>query len=136
MDLVIDANILISAAIKDSLTRELLYNDNIHLFAPEFIFIELEKYKNYILEKTGKTENDFYRLIGIFEKRITLFSKEEIEPYLEKASQISPDIKDITYFATAIKLNCDIWSNDGDLKEKQNHVKVWSTKELLTQLWK
>ena len=51
MDLVIDANILFSILIKSGKTEELLFKEDIHLFAPEFIFEEFEKYKNLIVPR-------------------------------------------------------------------------------------
>ncbi len=51
MDLVIDANVLFSALIKDSFAYNLLFSDVFHIFTPEYIFTELEKHKDEILEK-------------------------------------------------------------------------------------
>ncbi|MHA2473510.1 MAG: PIN domain-containing protein, partial [Promethearchaeota archaeon] len=48
MDLVVDANILFAALIKDNITSELLLKREFHLFAPEFIFEEFEKYRDYL----------------------------------------------------------------------------------------
>ena len=50
---------------------------------------------------------------------------------MEKARKISPDEKDTVYLALALKLRCGLWSNDKDLKEKQNSVQVYSTEELI-----
>jgi len=38
MRLVIDANVLFAALIKDSSTAQLLINDKLQFFAPEFLF--------------------------------------------------------------------------------------------------
>ena len=51
MYLIVDANILFAALIKQGKTDELLFVDHLHLFAPEFILIEFEKYKKEILQK-------------------------------------------------------------------------------------
>jgi predicted nucleic acid-binding protein len=48
-----------------------------------------------------------------------------------------PHLKDVEYFALALKLDCPIWSNEKAFK-KQSRVKVISTKELisfLSQTW-
>jgi predicted nucleic acid-binding protein len=37
MDLVVDANILFAALIKDSITSELMLHEDMHLYAPEFL---------------------------------------------------------------------------------------------------
>ena len=46
MDLVIDSNILFAALLKDSGTSDILFEHK--LYAPEFIFEELRKYKAII----------------------------------------------------------------------------------------
>jgi len=65
MDLVIDANILFSVLIKKGKTEELLFKDTIHLFAPEFLFDEFEKYREFIKDKTKRNDRDFDRLMRI-----------------------------------------------------------------------
>jgi predicted nucleic acid-binding protein len=40
MDLVVDANVLFSAAIKESSTAELILRDDLRLMAPEYLFEE------------------------------------------------------------------------------------------------
>lgn len=131
MDLVVDANILIAAIIKKSISYELLFREDFHLYAAEYIFIEIEEHKDEILKKTNKTEEDFYKFIETLKRIIILIPLEELVPYLDKAEKICPDPDDIIYFALALKLNYAIWSNDRDLKEKQNTIIVYTTKELI-----
>ena len=45
MDLVIDSNILFAALLKESGTSDILFKHK--LYAPEFIFVEFRKYKDY-----------------------------------------------------------------------------------------
>jgi len=127
MDLVVDANILFSALIKNGMTSDLLFKHR--AYAPEFIFVEFKKYKEEIKEKTQRTDDDFNELFDLFERNIILIPKEEIEPFIDKAEEISPDSKDVVYIALAMKLHCALWSQDKKLK-KQNIVKVYSTEEL------
>ena len=129
MDLVIDSNILFAALLKESGTSDILFKHT--LYAPEFIFEEFRKYKDYLKGKTKRTEEDFNGLFDLFERNVILIPKEEIEPFIEKAEKISPDAKDVPYLALALKLKCSLWSNDGDLKEKQNTIKVYSTEYLI-----
>ena len=56
MNLIIDANILFAGIIKNNITLNLIYNEQITLFAPDYIWEEFEKYKNYLLKKTKQTE--------------------------------------------------------------------------------
>ncbi len=52
MRLVVDANILFSSLIKDSITRRLILLDDFDLFTPEYVFIELEKHIDHIQKKS------------------------------------------------------------------------------------
>ena len=131
MDLVVDANVLFAALIKESATDLMLFADYLHLYTPEYIFTEFEKYKEEILQKTKRSTEDFYKLIEALKRRIILVPFEELDPYLQRAEIISPDPKDVAYFALALKLHCAIWSNDKKLKEKQDKVQVFHTHELI-----
>ena len=130
MDLVIDANILFAALIKESVTKELILSNGINLFAPEFLFEEFYKYKEEILKKTNRSLEEFDEIFMILTNIITLIPEEEFGLFLEKARSISPDENDSVYFALALKLNCAIWSNDKKLKN-QDRIRVYSTQDLI-----
>jgi len=129
MSLVVDANILFSALIKDSFSCNLLFNSDFSLFTPEYIFTEFEEHKEEILNKTERTAEDFFRLVDTLKRRVTTIQFSELLPYISEAEKITPDPDDLAYFALALKLNCAIWSNDKKLKE-QNKIKIYSTHEL------
>lgn len=130
MDLVIDANILFAALIKKGATSSLLFKDELHLYAPEFLLEEFSRYENTILEKTHRTHEDFLHLKNVLSRRIKFIPKDELYPFLKKADTISPDPDDSIYFALALYLKADIWTNDKRLKD-QDTVKVWSTGDIL-----
>jgi predicted nucleic acid-binding protein len=131
MELVIDANILFAALIKQNVTSDLIFSKDLYLYAPEFLFDEFVKYKNLIKQKTGASEEEIELLIKVFQRRITVVLKEDIEEFILSAKKISPDEKDIPYVALALKLEVPIWSNDNDLKFKQNRIKVMTTNDIL-----
>ena len=56
MKLVVDANVLFAALIKEGSTAELLISDKLQLFAPEFLFTEFSKYEELILKKTHRSK--------------------------------------------------------------------------------
>ncbi|MBI4144362.1 hypothetical protein HY486_03885 [Candidatus Woesearchaeota archaeon] len=56
--------------IKDSFAYLLLFSGAFHLFTPEYVFTELERHKEEILETTESTEEEFCRLS---DKRPVLF---------------------------------------------------------------
>lgn len=131
MDLVIDANIIFAALIKESKTHELLFDERLHLFTTEFFFTEFEKHAEELQEKTEKSEEELNQLMNVLKTKIILVPLEELLPYLNEAEKISPDPDDVAYIALALKLKCAIWSQDRALKEKQNKVQVYSTKDLV-----
>ncbi len=45
MDLIVDANILFAALIKNSMTAKLMFVERLHLYAPEFLLDEFEKHE-------------------------------------------------------------------------------------------
>ncbi|MFX0101024.1 MAG: PIN domain-containing protein [Candidatus Hodarchaeota archaeon] len=134
LKVVVDANILFAALIKEGDTARLLVDDAFTFYAPGFLFIEFKKYKDYILERTNRKSTDFTRFMEILKRRIQLVPKKEIQPFINKAERISPDPKDVVYLALALKLNTGIWTLDKKLGEKQNTVKVYSTKDLLVRI--
>ena len=129
MNLVIDANVLFSALIKESFSYNFLFSGKFHLFTPEYIFTELEMHKEELMDKTERTTEEFFRLVETLKRRIVIVPLEELVPYVEEAEKLTPDPDDMAYFALALKLNCAIWSNDKKLKE-QNKIEVYNTHEL------
>ena len=130
MILVLDANILFSALIKDSLTAELIFNEDFKLYTCEFIIEEFFKYEKEIMKKTHRAREQFITIMHQLKDIITVIPKEEYSHLLVEAEKFSPDPKDIMYFALAMKLNGSIWSNDKLLK-KQDKVKVYLTSEIM-----
>ncbi|MFO8052177.1 MAG: PIN domain-containing protein [Thermoplasmatota archaeon] len=59
MDLVVDANVLFAALIKDNKTAELLFKDIFHLYAPEFLLEEFEKHEDEIIDKSKRPRKEF-----------------------------------------------------------------------------
>ena len=88
MDLVVDANIIFAALIKDSFSYYLLFSGRFHLFAPEYVFTEIEKHKEELLEKTERTTEEFYRLLEVLKRRINIVPLEELTEYVEKVNDL------------------------------------------------
>ena len=133
MLLVVDANVLFSAVIKQGKTAELLVSDELELITPEFIFSEIKKYKQDILLKTHRSDEDFNKFLLIIEDKIEVTPSSELKQFISEADSLSPDPKDVQYFAAALKYSCGIWSDDKALK-KQDKIKVFSTSELIKLL--
>ena len=133
MILVIDANILFSALIKNSLTAELIFNEDIQLYTCEFIIEEFFKHEKEIMEKTHRSREQFITIMHQLKDIIKVIPEEEYSKLMNEAEEFSPDPNDAIYFALAMKLNAGVWSNDKRLK-KQDRVKVYQTSEVLQLL--
>jgi len=129
MILVVDANILFSALLKNSLTSELLFEENLKLYTADFIIDEFFKYEQILLKRTHRTRIDFIMMLHQLKEIVTVIPETEYASFIKDAKSISPDEKDMIYFALALKLKCGIWSNDKRLKS-QNHIKIYSTAEV------
>src|SRR3989338_9829428 len=102
MKIVVDSNRVIASLLKDSTTREILYNRTFDFVAPEFIKVEILKYKKDLMSKASITEEDFDSLLSLLFERITLMPKGGYNKYFKELSGYIPDTKDIPYFACSL----------------------------------
>ncbi len=131
MQIIADTNPVISLIIKpNKSTVELLFLEELEIFAPELLFDEIERNKDIIIRKSGLTDEEFSKFLAILKIRINVIPEEEFIRFKDEARNVCPDEKDIAYFALALYLKCPVWSNEKKLK-KQKHVNVYATHELL-----
>ncbi len=131
MEFVIDANVIISALIStQGKTFDIILNDRIRLYAPEFLLEEINKYKKYIIEKAEISDNEFESFLYLISSHINFVPCIEFEKHIPFAEKITPDLNDAEYFALALHLNCGIWTNDKMLG-KQDKVRIFTTEEII-----
>lgn len=131
MDLVVDANVIISALVSLSgKTSGLLFSDNFNLYAPEFLLEEIKKHGEEIKSKSGLLQGNIELALTLISLNIKFIPFSEFEQFISESSEICPDPNDIEYFALALKIKCSIWSNDKKIGN-QDLVKVLTTSELL-----
>ena len=122
--LVVDANRVYSAILKDGETRRAMMNTGAALFAPRFLRIEIEKHKPDIVRRSRVPVEDVEEALAILHRRIAWVSNDELAPHLVTADAAlgAVDGKDVPYLACALAVNADaIWSHDLDF-EKQTLV--------------
>jgi putative PIN family toxin of toxin-antitoxin system len=133
MRLVIDTNIIISSLISNSMRRYILMNSDIEFIAPEYTFTEIIKHADLIKKKSKLTSKDLQYVMDMLFSRITVYPKEEYADCYMQAKEIMKNIDpdDAPFMALAMKTKADgIWSEDKGFQQ-QNHVKIYTTKELL-----
>jgi predicted nucleic acid-binding protein len=136
MRIVIDTNILISAIIRDSLTRNLLFENSSILFIPEYALEEIGEHMEELIEKSDLDENEISSLIENLIKRLKIIKKVDALQFRERALEVmrSIDLDDVLIVASALFVEGSIiWSEDKALK-KQNEVRVCNTSEIISLL--
>ena len=133
MKLVVDTNVLFSF-FRENPVRSIILNSEylgVKLFAPEYSIEELRANKSKLLKYSGlKTDKELEFMITTLRFFVEMKPISFFEEFKEESKQISPDIKDSPFFALALKLDADIWSNEERLK-RQSSVKVFNTGEIL-----
>ena len=103
--LVIDANIILSALIKDSTTRKILIGSAIEFYAPDYLIEEAEKYISLVSRKNSLSEQENKKILDILCDYITIvgieFYEEDINEALEIMADI--DIKDTPYIIEELR---------------------------------
>ncbi len=135
MKIVVDANIIFSALIKGNPVYIKILS-NVDAYAPDFIFIELEKYEKRILDKTSSRQRIKEITYKIF-KKISVIPKIGLtKANIKKAYSLCKNIdeKDTPYVALSLELDAYLWTNDkkliNSLREK-GFSKVITTEELI-----
>ena len=132
MKLVIDANVVISALIADSKTRELIVTLEPDLQTPAFVYDEIENYEELIVEKSGMNPDRVAQFIDLLFQYIAVVPADDFYPAIERADEAvgDTDPDDVLYLACAISRDATIWSDDSDFDE-QGLVDRYSTSDVV-----
>jgi len=130
---VVDANILFSALIKDSITQRLFFEESLEIYAPEYLFEEFAEHREEILQKSHRSEAEFWKVMAVLKSKISVVPFSECERFMKRARGVSPDKDDVIYFAVAFAIRGAIWSNDKNLK-CQKAVQILNTGEIARRI--
>ncbi|MFA4888977.1 MAG: PIN domain-containing protein [Candidatus Omnitrophota bacterium] len=135
MRLVIDANILLAALLKNAATRELLFEETIELFAPEQLSTEVNRLlKNPKIRRRIPLNNKkLSELSAVIFARIIFVPEQTFLFFIKRSLSLVTHIEDAPYIGLCLALKIPLWSNDTDLK-LQSKVKVYTTQELINLL--
>ena len=136
MKLVVDANVLLAAFVKDATTRHLLLDSRLHLFAPEHLLGEMFRHlrnSSTLRKRIRISALELQELFYLLTQPIETLSRNSYDQWMSQALILAPHKEDAPYLAAALFLGIAVWSNDKGLK-KQSEVRVYSTHELLREL--
>jgi predicted nucleic acid-binding protein len=132
MKLVVDANVVISALIANSKTRELIVTLEPELLTPEVVHDEIGNYEALIVEKSGMDADRVQQFIGLLFQYIETVPASEFYPHIEEADEAigDTDPDDVLYVACALARDAGVWSDDSDFDE-QDLVPVFKTSQVI-----
>ena len=132
MKLVVDANIVISALISDSKTRELIVTLEPSLVTPAVVYDEVEKYEDLIVEKSGMDVDRVRQFLELLFGHIETVPASDFYQHIGQADSAigETDPDDVLYVACALGCDASIWSDDSDFDE-QDFVPVFTTSEVI-----
>lgn len=133
MILIVDANVIISALIKDSKSRELLTTSNFTFYSLDTLLDSINKYKKEIIDKSKLSKEDFEILLDFIIEKIIIIKQENYKSKLEQANEIigNIDLEDIPYVALALSIENDgIWTDDFHF-QKQDRIKIYRTEYII-----
>lgn len=135
MRLVIDANILVAALLKDATTRQILLEDDLEFFAPEYLLTEIERtLKNpRIRRRIPLNDKDLSELSSAIMSRVIFVPEKIFLSFIKRSLPLVTHIEDAPYIALGLALKIPLWSNDSVLK-KQRKVIIYTTPELIELL--
>jgi len=98
----VDANELFAGIIAkgkelQSWTLDILFSDEVELFAPFRLLAELEKNRDEIRGKSGFSLSDFEAFVGVLKLRVRFIPLERFLDKIPEAKELAPHLKDVEY---------------------------------------
>ena len=133
MELVVDTNVLIAGFLRAALTRELLLDERLTLWAPEHLLTEAERVllSPRLRRRLGSLSPHEVRVILTqLTARIRILPISAFREQLPDAKALVADTEDAPFIALALHLQLPLWSNDIPLG-KQHLVRIYTTEDVL-----
>ena len=124
MKIVIDANRIVAALIKQSTTRDILLDEAFEFVTPDHTLSEIEGHREELQKKAKLTTEEFDVLLALLFERITILPKSVYSGFIDDCKDLIEDADDVPYLATCLaSRSSGIWSHDPHfLKQKMASV--------------
>ncbi len=137
MLLVVDTNEVLSALLSKSGSFDVFLSNasfkRYEFIAPEFMFFEIGRNFGEIVTRSKLSSEVLGETFKFIKDQIDFIPFNEFNECAKEADELSPHIKDIQYFALAVKFKCPVWSEEKSFK-KQNKIPVFSTYDLIQNI--
>jgi predicted nucleic acid-binding protein len=119
MNIVIDSNILFSILwSKNSSLREILFDKSYKFHAPNYLFVELFKHKERLMQNTKNQSSEVYEYLYKILNKIQFHNETIIDLEVRKQAYLlckDQDIYDVPFVALSIALDAHLWTGDKKL---------------------
>lgn len=130
MKIVIDTNRIISALVKDSTTRSILFDRNFEFITSDYTLTEINEHKGELTAKTNLTGEELDVLLALIFEHIQIIPESDYKGSMKECSGIiDPDDKPLLAVAIASKAE-GIWTHDSHFMN-QKKVKVFTNIDML-----
>jgi len=134
MRIMLDANIILSALMKNGITRKILLSKEIEFYTIQYTLEEVLKYNALIKRKSGLNDHELTIILDTIFENIKIIPIKNVKSNFKKAFEVMKNIdpKDAPILAGAMSIpNDGLWTNDEHLKQQKLN-KTIGTKELLS----
>ncbi len=118
MRLVVDANVLIAALMRDSTTRRLLVLGGHELHVPEYLLEEIAEHWEDLLPRSGLSADALKQVLSVLRAHVVEHTVADYNDEMATAFGLlgDRDLEDAPYVALALSLRADgIWTEDREL---------------------
>lgn len=124
MKIVIDANRIIAALVKQSTTRDILFDEAFEFVTPDHSLSEIDEHREELQQKAKLTKEEFDVLLALLFERITILPKSAYADFTDECKEAIEDADDVPYLAACLaSKSLGIWSHDPHvLKQKKASV--------------
>lgn len=128
--IVVDANVLFAAVLRDSTTRRLLLHGGLDLYAPAWIWDELARHLDVLVRRARVDANAVHALMDDLRVCIEVIGPDRMAPHVARARSLVGHIddKDIPYAAAVLAVDGVLWTHD---KHLATAIPVTTTRDLL-----
>lgn len=134
MEVVIDSNVLFRALISKGKIVDILFDENLYMFAPEKLRQEFLKHKSEIFEKSKLPNSEIEELSKILFNKIKFTALLEYESFIPKARDIlGKHLKDEDFVALALSKNIKLLTYENLLFKIGVGISTKQTKEELSK---
>jgi predicted nucleic acid-binding protein len=129
MQLVIDANVLISALASDGAVRTAIRTAADDILTPGYIQTEIDNHRAEIRAKSGLSPNAFDALLDELFEQVEIVPQAAMKPHLHDAArgmhEYDPD--DTLYIAAVLAVDGTVVSNDRAFEQQRTVAHMWTS---------